>query len=123
MTTKKIVIPEGMLQAGRAAYSAYVTAETGASRVLEAGLRWLSENPIKPSPKQLQDIADENGRGTCYPESIDPYVVGFQKRMFVKPEPTMIGNETLESFCGRYQTIGEAVAEAFQLGQQSAGEK
>jgi hypothetical protein len=37
MSEKKLVGPEGMLNAGRSAYSAYVTAEEGAKRILEAG--------------------------------------------------------------------------------------
>jgi len=55
---KKILIPEGMLQAGRAVYSGYVTAEVGARRILEAALRWLAENPQHPTDYEFGEIVN-----------------------------------------------------------------
>lgn len=115
----KYLIPDGMLQAGRGAYDAYVTAEEGSLRILEAGAKWLSENPIVPTPEQLQSIADKNNRGKSYPEAIEMYVIGFQKIMFLKAEPEMIGEETVGQFCARHQTIGKAVIEAYRRGKES----
>ena len=102
MSETKIVVPEGMLNAGRAAYSGYVTAEKGARRIIEAALRWLSENPIVPTDGFLKEMLCRDFFGGQNWTDLqvfffggqnwtDPQVFKFceewQRRMFLAPEP------------------------------------
>jgi len=87
--------------------------------VLEAALRWLSEHPVVPSQEQANAIAREY-RG--YPPhccSTQYVIAEWQRRMFLASEQKMIGYETLDQFCSRFQTIGEAAFEAYRRGQKS----
>ena len=56
MGEKKYVVPEGGLQAGRAAYSGYVTAKEGARRIITAFIRWQSENQPHPTDKDIFEL-------------------------------------------------------------------
>ena len=124
---KKILIPEGMLQAGRAVYSGYVTAEVGARRILEAALRWLAENPQHPTDYEFGEIVNacrDSIGAEAWEKGTEWMRAGmlcheWQRRMFDAPEPEMIGNEEIGRFCGRYQRIDDAVREAYLRGQQS----
>ena len=121
MNETKIKVPEGMLQAGRAVYSGYVTAEEGARRILIAALRWLSENPVVPTDCFMRDMLNRDffgGDNWNDPQVIE-FCVEWQRRMFCVPEQEYIGEEKLENFCCRYQRIDEAVREAYRLGQES----
>ena len=54
--------------------------------LLEAALYWLSDNPILPSIKQLNEIFTkvDRGNGGTY---IPAYLEEWQRRMFLAPEP------------------------------------
>jgi hypothetical protein len=69
-----------MLQAGRAVYSGYVTAEEGARVILEAALRWLSEN----MPTRRQTI-ETMGEREVYDIAYE-HAVNDLRRMFLAPE-------------------------------------
>ena len=127
MTDKRYIVPEGMLQAGRAVYSGYVTAEVGARRILEAALRWLAENPQHPTDYEFGEIVNacrDSIGAEAWEKGTEWMRAGmlcheWQRRMFDAPEPEMIGNEEIGRFCGRYQRIDDAVREAYLRGQQS----
>ncbi len=101
MSEVKIKVPEGMLQAGRAAYSAYVTAEEGSRRILEAALLWLAENPIMPKTFDelptvgyLSDSSTWGTKGTPeyeqkrqenYLDGMRCLLAEWQRRMFLAP--------------------------------------
>jgi hypothetical protein len=103
MSEVKIKVPEGMLQAGRAAYSGYVTAEEGSRRILEAAIRWMAENPIVPKTyDELPTIgymSDSSAWGTKgtpeyeqkrqenYFDGMIRFLSEWQRRMFLAPGP------------------------------------
>ena len=119
----KIKVPKGMLDAFHRAENQNGTKWDGAvlDAMLEAALRWLTENPIVPTKEQAKDVAQ-----SLLPDFQDRENVGrailvlvdWQRRMFLAPEPEFIGNETVARFCARFQTIGEAAIEAYRLGQK-----
>ena len=92
MTEKRAVVPVGMCAAARRAYRKRYGEDGSPGQeeclkyALEEALQWATENPQTPTKAQLQKIADEHGRGECYPESISLYVTGFQKLMWLAPE-------------------------------------
>ena len=88
----RIVIPDGMLKAAvDAAWGGPIHVGGGALAgiVLEAALRWLSENPIVPTRQNLEDMRTD---WEDTPEQNAEKVVLFliyewQRRMFLAPEP------------------------------------
>ena len=92
MSETKIKVPEGMIKAINEHWRHGVQLEG----LIEAGLRWLSENPIVPSEADVMEILQErveshhiSGKEYC---AIPPATVRFviresQRRMFLAPEP------------------------------------
>jgi hypothetical protein len=117
MSEMKIKVPDGMMQAGRAVYSGYVTAEEGARRILEAALRWQRDNAPLPS---AEFVAEFMKLGWSVPPlALRDFGCRYARCMYDAPEPEYIGAEKVEDFCARYQRIDEAVREAYRRGQQS----
>ena len=127
---KKIVVPDGMrVAAAKAVHETCgkVDYHPQIRIALEAALCWLSENPIVPTHEQLQKIADFHKRGTCYPESINLYVVGFQECMFLAPEPVpedikdllCAGEDTVKEAYFRPDIYNERIIEAYRRGQKA----
>lgn len=125
MTEKKIKVPEGMLKAAVAEwYVATGERDFCIRMILEAALRWLSENPIVPDDEQCLQLWRGSAGADTTADCTRNTVSNWQRRMFLAPpESEMIGAETLEHFCSRFQTIGEAVSEAFRIGQDSGEAK
>ena len=116
MGEKRVVVPEGMYDAAMK----YQDSGIQCGAALEAALRWLSENPIVPSVEQCDAIRDVLGpREDLMQWQVKEVAFEWQRRIFLAPEPEMIGEETLDRFCARFRTIGEAALEAYRLGQQS----
>jgi hypothetical protein len=120
----RIKVPEGMLQAGRSVYSVYATAEEGARVILEAALRWLSENPIVPTDGQIfQDSIPYDGNEI---NAIRHHVVGFQRRMFLAPEPEVpeeIKDLLYDPKDGPNKVDrNDAIIEAYRRGQRRSGQ-
>jgi len=90
MQERSIKIPEGMLNV--ALQKAHETRSFGVvpiRDVLEAALRWLSENPIVPTDEQAADLYNAN-LDIDYSKKYDAthaVVVEWQRRMFLSPEP------------------------------------
>ena len=93
MMEKKIVVPEGMMKAAYDAqlgigpptfewHEADELTQRFYNRILEAALRWLSENPIVPTEEQSLDmemrINCENHR-----DYRKKFAVEWQRRMFL----------------------------------------
>ncbi len=125
---KKIAIPEGMLQAGRAAYSAYVTAEDGARRILEAALGWLAENPIAPTNIDVANICkDAPHKG--YRMSYEWFAAEWQRRMFLAPEEAPKEVKDLMFYIGSglhsdcesgVDRVNKVILEAYRRGKKAA---
>src|SRR5690349_12436275 len=96
----KIKVPEGMLDAVSVRRVELYGPRSGwanefAGQILEAALRWLTENPIVPTREQNRELLrcwtehvgeldrDEEGR-VMYPRQI---AVEWQRRMFLPPDP------------------------------------
>ena len=89
---KKIVIPDGMLDAFEDAHVEYLLKHKSDPLVpmkacifaLEAALRWLSENPIVPTMEQATEMSDSG-----HPCVLDGvwYATEWQRRMFLALEP------------------------------------
>jgi len=130
---KKLVVPSGMVDAaygkaiedadGKVRYSPVDAVKSherlGVERILEAALRWLSENPIEPTQKQSRKLYADVPQGLLVDEVPSWYAIVWQRRMFLAPELEMIGQEPLEQFCSRFRTIGEAVLEAYRRGKEA----
>lgn len=81
---KKIIVPEGML---RAACRVGMTTATDAEPILEAALRWLSENRQDMSPALLKTIKGDVSYLAINETNIYEIVNAAIKRMFLAPEP------------------------------------
>lgn len=93
---KRVVVPEGMLNAAEMATSNITTGQWVVLRDgLEAALRWLSEYPIEPSKSQQREIAVkmaqyQNARmGKFEPSDYHIWfpIHEWQCIMFLEPEP------------------------------------
>ena len=128
MSEKKIVVPEGMLQAAKTGVrnsdgDAFLSA-------LEVALRWLSENPIVPTDEQLKELCEDWGRQVGKPEDIprNPMIsllkvgsVEWQRRMFLAQEPKVteeIG-DLMWADAGSAELHNKECQEAFRRGQRS----
>ena len=86
---KKIAIPEGMLEAAVAAVKIPVSGQLARNQthdILEAALRWLSENPIEPTQKQSRKLYADVPQGLLVDEVPSWYAVEWQRRMFLAPD-------------------------------------
>lgn len=83
---RKILVPEGMLKAAMDwAVTNHVHGMVVVGGVVEAALRWLSENPIVPSEAEMAKIMAYWREG--HPENFYIYCsVEWQRRMFLAPE-------------------------------------
>lgn len=132
---RKIVVPEGMLNAayresikdadGIIRYSptdgVRQLEQLGMKGILGAALAWLADNPIVPTLEQYRELRAARNYGVSM-EDQKFYYAEWQRRMFIAPERHMIGPETLNEFCSRYRTIEEAVIEAFHRGRKLGGQ-
>ena len=89
----KIVVPEGML---KVACDEICELGDGSGRqvtakVLEAALRWLSENPQVPTDEQWASVCEDTP-GT----RIDSCIAEWQRRMFLAPEPKIVDFENVK---------------------------
>ncbi len=87
MSEKKYVVPEGMYNAVIEVLPPHVSVQLsammgfpGVQRMLEAALRWLSENPIVPTIEQATEMSDSG-----HPCVLDGvwYATEWQRRMFL----------------------------------------
>lgn len=98
MSEKKIVVPDGMLNAANERLDIWsggpnsrvycVEDRANVARVtLEAALLWLSEHPIVPTPDQMESMAQSLNSpwSICY----IPFIAEWQRRMFLAPEPSI----------------------------------
>lgn len=129
----KYQVPEGMLKAVLDAsfgFSAWpedsidpgaVTHRAMMDVSLGAAIGWLAENPIVPTDEEIKSMLSGTGLHWGWDREwvshTRDWLVEWQRILFLASEPEMIGDERLIDFCGRYQTIGEAVTEAYRRGQ------
>jgi hypothetical protein len=91
----KYIVPEGMLKA--AVRVGPHGCESEIKRIIEAALLWLSENPIVPTPDQMDGCCDDIKGAKSLMMNVHEIAihcsVEWQRRMFVAPEPetTMLG--------------------------------
>lgn len=121
-TIGNVKIPEGMLKAAMYDDGAGYLSEAWMERRLEAALRWLSENPIVPTDKQLEDIASFASAPTHFGVSI--WFQQWQRRMFLAPEskiPEEVKDLLWESSArlDRGFHWNDAILEAYRRGQNS----
>ncbi len=132
MSDKKIVVPEGMLEAAGKVFDAERRrvmedrlAWSVFRQMMEAALRWLSENPVVPTLPQMRAVetsaAHEATGSTAW---LSDAIMEWQRRMFLAPEPEVPEAITdLFSVC----TFGDelnakvrkAIVEAYDRGQKS----
>ena len=84
MSETKIQVPEGMLKAIR---GRYVGNDNCGRYILEAALRWLSENPIVPTDGEAKAIWRDTGLcNEVDDDELRCIVVEWQRRMFLAPD-------------------------------------
>jgi len=136
---KKIVVPSGMVDAaygkaiededGKVRYSPVDAVKSherlGVERILEAALRWLSENPIEPTQKQSRKLYADVPQGLLVDEVPSWYAIVWQRRMFLAPEsevPEEI-KDLLWSIGGTWMQTDKKhnneVAEAYRRGKEA----
>ena len=85
---KKIKVPEGMLKAGRDVVFSGIVYQGYVHDVLEAALRWLSENPIVPTEQQALAMKVSKERFEFDPwEWVRWGACEWQRHMFEDTEP------------------------------------
>lgn len=142
MGEKRIVVPEGMLKAVIEHHPARrflqddpkLYATTTLEAVLEAALRWISENPRVPTDGQAEEIALESYYSDpALPDSLLTKIkvnmaVEWQRRMFLAPEPNSL--DDLYIFPNQFipgdlkvdisaNDVNVRINEAYRRGQQS----
>jgi hypothetical protein len=88
MSEKKYVVPTGMLNKAYE-YCPASFAMPAVERMLEAALRWQSENPIVPTAQQVGELvvaAPMASTRQAYTATIF-CITEWQRRMFLAPEP------------------------------------
>ncbi len=90
MSDKKIVVPEGMLEAVVAVSPQADRPSREFARefyrpLLEAALEWLSEHPIVPIDKEVEEILDKVEPYRNWPEMVKRVVEIWQRQMFIAP--------------------------------------
>ncbi len=110
----KIVVPDGMLKAALDnGYKRFQAVEI--TVILEAALRWLSENPPLPTRLQCEGMwrsAENNG---------DRYCQEWVKQMFLAPEPEVPEEikDLLEWDCNNGSNyLKKYIVEAFRRGKK-----
>ena len=120
---KKIIVPEPMLSA--AEDSGAGCGSRSCEMILEAALRWLSENPIVPTDEQaklLGKVYASNNFGSDYHDSLKRTVVEWQRRMFLAPEPEVpeeVKDLLWDGQTGEDEEHNRKIIEAFNRGQKS----
>lgn len=125
MSERKIVVPEGMFARAHNAHCARTgtLSDGGITQViLEAALRWLSENPIVPSEKQTDALASHfSSSDELFGTFARWFAVEWQRRMFLAPEhevPEEI-KDLLQKFpgFGAAQDARDSIIEAHRRGR------
>ena len=81
-----IKIPEGMLKAAENAALSGMPMPRGGSllpKILEAALRWLSENPIVPTDEQIHDMYSRECEAGISFTLVARFIAEWQRRMFL----------------------------------------
>ena len=101
-------------------------AELHAARIaLEAFIRWQSENPIVPTPKQARELFEVWwGNDTSNAGTMGLVAAAWQRRMYLAPEEPEVPAEVKDLLYDPKDgptKIGrnEAICEAFRRGQQN----
>lgn len=142
MGDRKYVVPTDMALAAWVEMSSHakvhgraVGCQVGSMCSLDSGLqaavKWLAENPIIPTHKQIQDIADSN---IYYTEMVAKWIAEWQRRMFLAPDPEipedikdmLIPIRNMDEAHGRISgtTCAEynhAIVDAYNRGRKSKG--
>ena len=135
MSEKVFVVPEGMLKAAvdatwmKARGTTIPQADARVAHEIEENirasvadaLRWLSENPIKPTSSDIESVY-KSGNARL----ID-CICEWQRRMFLAPEPEVPteirglidGMDSMAKYEREWAT--KVVLKAFRLGQKSGG--
>jgi hypothetical protein len=128
MSEKKYVVPDGGTQAARAA----VADERHWPLIwpiLDAFIRWQSENPIVPTDKQANELwkiaieQDPDKNETTH--AAKNLVMEFQRRMYLAPEPELpeeIDDLLLGVRGCRVSEIDDRIKEAFRRGQKAGAQ-
>lgn len=126
MSDKKIVVPEGCLEAVAKAVRKELLGNTGSEQISEvsseAFARWLSENPMRPSDDQVEDLRNEH-----IGLNLKWMMVEWQRRMFLAPE-MKVPREILDlhvsdTEMGWDSPINKRIIEAYRRGQKSKESK
>jgi hypothetical protein len=113
MSDKMIMVPDGMLRAARFPF----IHEQKLEIILEAALKWLSQNPIKPTFEQLQQM--EKSLGLSNSIATPDYCAEWQRRMFLAPEPEF---PEIADVLKDFRVEGDAyyaIIEAYRRGQKA----
>lgn len=95
----KIKVPEGMLKAAEEAFGNTEYEEQIVNRVLEAALRWLSENHLVPTEDQI--ISDARAISRLDASMHIQWIGWWHRRMFLAPEPVPVEDWT-ERFLAQF---------------------
>lgn len=100
MSGKRIVVPEGMLNAAARDFQRNQCKPmlTQIWSAIEVALRWQSENPPVPSESQMRSVQEHVGQ---YPGNFRLYASEWVRRMYDAPEPE-VPQEMLEIFWAEY---------------------
>lgn len=120
----KIKVPEGMLLA--ASEFDPGAGEYNIEPILEAALRWMSENPIVPTSKQERDLVDSWIKETSLGKT-EYLVTEWQRRMFIEPgvpeevkDLLCAGDDIVKEAYFRPDIYNERIIEAYRRGQKTS---
>jgi len=121
MSEKKVTVPDGMLKAALAHMIGlgFNPAKESTRELLEAALRWQSENPIVPTWSDMDHMLDAYSPDDVPSVSDCQFVaVEWQRRMYLAPAP-----EVTEEIKRRWESSPTPetmirIAEAFRRGSK-----
>jgi hypothetical protein len=120
MSESRVVVPEGMLKAAKESEEEYLrdnqSRDVCREVILEASLRWLSENPMFPTHSEVNSILAmvqfQSLRGTSL-DGLQDFAAMWQRRMFLAPPDPEVGQaakRVMENMMGCTFTPTEADA-------------
>jgi len=88
MSEKNVKVPEGMLKSVASTWevSSHAISISQAEAIIDAALRWLSENPIVPTDEQVKDCWQGMNPNLSSMGLHRQLLVEWQRRIFLAPE-------------------------------------
>jgi hypothetical protein len=115
---KNYIVPQGMLQAAKDASDGIDPEGYFLHGPMVAAIKWLSNNPIRPTVDQVKDIGRILAKDKDKYETSSDFAVEWQRRMFLAPEPK-VPQAIKDLYVHGLHDFKAAILEAYNRGRNS----